>query len=75
MKVEYPKLDKLYEHYKGGIYQVITMCNHTETKEPLVICKSLLFGSVYARPLSTWFELIELENKLKVPRFVLYKPE
>lgn len=54
--IEYPKIGKKYKHYKGGLYEVITMASHTETNDPLVIYKSLLFGSVYARPLSMWFE-------------------
>ena len=32
------------------------MCNHTDTNEPLVIYKSLSFGSQYARPFSEWHD-------------------
>lgn len=56
---EYPEIGAKYQHYKGGKYEVITMSTHTETKEPLVIYKSLLFGSIYARPLKQWFELVD----------------
>ncbi len=54
----YPEIGKIYDHYKGGKYMVITMCNHTETGEDLVIYKSLHFGGVYARPLHMWFDKI-----------------
>lgn len=57
--VKYPKIGGKYQHYKGGIYEVITMATHSETSEPLVIYKSSLFGSTYARPLSIWFDVIE----------------
>lgn len=70
--VQYPEINGFYKHYKGGLYEVITLCNHSETNEPLVIYKSLLFGSIYARPLSMWFDQVELENKTKTKRFELY---
>ena len=35
------------------------MSPHTETKEVLVIYKSVLFGSYYARPLESWNGLNE----------------
>ncbi len=54
--VEYPMPGRLYKHYKGGIYECLFMTTHSETNEPLVIYKSVLFGSNYARPLSMWFE-------------------
>lgn len=57
----YPKIGKMYKHYKGGYYEVLTMATHTETDEPLVIYKSIQFGSVYARPLSSWNEDVEID--------------
>ena len=35
------------------------MCNHTDTNEPLVIYKSLSFGSQYARPFSEWYNEVK----------------
>jgi hypothetical protein len=35
------------------------MAPHTESKEILVIYKSVLFGSYYARPLESWNGLTE----------------
>lgn len=52
--VNYPEIGCTYRHYKGGLYEVLTLCTHTETNEILVIYKSLLFGSIYARPLESW---------------------
>ena len=56
----YPKPGEKYQHYKGGQYEVICMCNHTDTNEPLVIYKSLSFGSQYARPLSEWYDEVDV---------------
>lgn len=54
--INYPKVGRCYKHYKGGTYRVLFIANHTETAEILVICKSLEYGTYYARPLSVWFE-------------------
>jgi len=68
--VSYPQLGKKYRHYKGGLYEVISMATHSETGESLVIYKSLLFGSIYARPVSMWFEWID-DNGTSTTRFKL----
>ena len=62
IKVDYPEMGGTYKHYKGGLYKVITMAEHSETNEPMVIYKSLLFGSVYARPLSSWDERVDMKT-------------
>lgn len=50
----YPEIGKTYTHYKGGKYEVISLAKHTETGEDMVVYRSLLFGSVYVRPLDSW---------------------
>lgn len=67
--VRYPEIGKQYNHYKGGVYEVISLATHSETSEVLVIYKSVLFGSVYARPLNLWFDEVENYNGNLVPRF------
>jgi len=57
--IHYPLPGEKWKHYKGGVYEVITLANHTETQETLVIYKSLSFGGVYARPLSMWHDDIQ----------------
>ncbi|MBN8702970.1 MAG: DUF1653 domain-containing protein [Bacteroidetes bacterium] len=72
---EYPEIGKVYKHYKGGKYEVLTLATHSENNETLVIYKSIHFGSVYARPLSMWFDTIVLskenEPNVSVKRFTL----
>jgi hypothetical protein len=57
--IDYPLPGEKYLHYKGGMYEVICIANHTENNEAMVIYKSLSFGSIYARPLVEWFDVVE----------------
>ena len=52
--MSYPTPNKLYQHYKGGLYKVLFLSKHTETNEILVNYQSIQFGSYYSRPLSVW---------------------
>ena len=56
-----------YIHYKGGTYEVITLATHTETKEIMVVYRSLNFGSTHVRPLLIWNEKIEVTTFPKNP--------
>lgn len=63
----------LYRHYKGKLYEVISLVRHSETREELVLYKALYeteYGSesLWVRPRSMFFESIEIEGKT-VPRF------
>jgi hypothetical protein len=69
--IKYPEVGKIYNHYKGGKYEVITLAKHSETDEVLVVYKSLHFGSIYARPLPMWFEVITADEGRRVTRFEL----
>lgn len=66
--MKYPEPGRLYKHYKGGIYEFLFLAEHSETGETLVIYKSVLFGTNYARPLSEWNK----ETEDGVIRFQLY---
>ncbi len=51
-----PKLFSTWKHYKGGIYTVLAVGHHSETKEPLVVYTH--DGDVWCRPLKMWHEKI-----------------
>lgn len=70
----------IYEHYKGKLYEVIGLARHSETLEELIVYKALYpskeFGndSLWVRPKSMFFEIIEVNGK-KIQRFKFIKPE
>lgn len=62
----------LYRHYKGGIYQVLGLAEHSETGEKLVIYVSLapLPGPrIRARPVVMWNDELQWPDKIIRPRF------
>jgi len=66
----YPQPGQVWQHYKGGQYEIVAMCNHTDTNEVLVIYKSLSFGGFHARPYSEWNDVIRDEDDFKeIKRF------
>ena len=63
----YPKPGEKWQHYKGGQYEIVAMCNHTDTDEVLVIYKSLSFGGFHARPFAEWNNEVRTNHKTLKP--------
>jgi len=59
----------IYRHYKGPLYQVFKVAQHSETEEALVVYQCL-YGdySWWVRPLTMFQESVEFDGKV-VPRF------
>lgn len=59
----------LYKHYKGTVYKVLHIVQHSDTEEELVIYQDVEAPEkVWARSPSVFLEEIEIEGK-RVPRF------
>lgn len=73
--VRYPLPGEIWKHYKGGVYEILSMATHSETQESVVVYRSIPFGSVYVRPFSMWHENVKLETEggAPIPRFCLMK--
>lgn len=58
-----------YRHYKGGEYDVISVAQHSETREQLVVYRCLQDGnSWWVRPLDMFCESVVIEGNT-LPRF------
>ena len=68
----YPQPGEKWQHYKGGQYEIVCMCNHTETNEVLVIYRSLSFGGFHARPYSEWHQQTRTD-KADTLEFPIYR--
>ncbi len=64
-------INGLYQHYKGFQYKVLTIANHSETLEELVVYRAL-YGEerVWVRPVTMFLENVMVDGESK-PRFGL----
>lgn len=58
-----------YLHYKGNEYQVLGMARHSETRERMVVYRTLYGeGAMWVRPLAMFLDEVIVEGKT-MPRF------
>jgi hypothetical protein len=56
-----------YRHYKGGLYELVCEATLEADLTPMIIYRAH-DGSIWARPKSVFFELVEVDGQ-QVPRF------
>jgi hypothetical protein len=67
-----PRPQEIYRHYKGKTYQIVSLAEHSETGEELVVYQALYEDyKIFARPLSMFMDEIgQMEH-----RFVLVEKD
>ena len=65
----------IYQHFKGNRYRLITLANHSETREPMVVYQAL-YGEmgIWVRPLSMWNEKV-MHQGIEVQRFLFIEKD
>ena len=56
---------KTYKHYKGNLYKIVALANHSETLEDMIVYQSVKTGDTWVRPKSMWNEVVDEKGTLR----------
>ena len=73
MSVEIKSGDK-FLHFKGNLYEVVCLADHTETNETMVVYKSLNTGLIWTRPLDMFISPVDKEKYPDIKQEMRFEP-
>ena len=56
---------KTYRHYKGNIYKILCLANHSETNEKMIVYQNVDKKDIWTRPYKMWNETIDDKGTLR----------
>ena len=60
----YEPCEGVYRHYKGALYRVLHVAQHSDSQEKLVVYEALYGqGKVWARPLDAFSESVIIDGR------------
>ena len=74
MEFRTPKKGEIYKHFKGNLYEVLTIAKHTESMEDMVVYREVDGEKTYVRPLEMFVSKVDKEkypDVLQIHRFEL----
>jgi len=60
----------IFRHYKGGVYEALCQCTHSETKEQMVVYQSQQDLKIFVTPAERFNEVVTVDG-VEVERFKL----
>ena len=63
-----PKKDEIYRHYKGDLYRVVLLAEHSNDNEWMVVYEAMYENPAapfFARPLREWNEAVNWQGQTK----------
>ena len=52
-----------YQHYKGGLYEVLDVAYHSEDLSPVVVYRNLSHGTLWVRPAHMFDETVTVDGQ------------
>lgn len=71
---ELPRAQEIYRHFKGNLYQIVSLAIHSETEEQMVVYQAL-YGNyaVYVRPLELFMSMVDRDKYPKTEQIYRFE--